>query len=110
MANAFKVLFQGQLGSSVVRIAGPASSASWIIKMITAVNTDSSTRSFGLYVNGTGAANQITSGAVSLARNGGQYVWDSMTATLGGAQGDYLAAGADAGSKVTLTVFGDEVT
>ena len=108
MADAYKVLYQGQLGSSVATLATVGASKSWIVKMITAVNTASGSRTFGLYVNGTGAANQVTSSSITLSANGTGFVWDGMSMTL--AAGDTIAGGADAASKVTVTIFGDEVS
>ena len=105
--NAYKVLYQGQLGNTVATLA-TADGSYWIIKNITAVNTDSSVRTFGLCVNGTGAANRITSDVISLPASGGSWVWDGMSLTL--TAGDTLAGGASVASKVTVTVFGDKVT
>lgn len=107
MANAFKVLYQGQLGNTVGTLATVGGGKSWIVKSITAVNTDSSVRTFGLCINGTGAANRITSAVISLPASGGYWISDDTYVLDAGAT---LAGGASVASKVTVTVTGDEVS
>ncbi len=107
MANAFKVLYQGQLGNTVATLATVPALKSWIIKHITAVNNDASARTFGLYVGGTAAANVITPPAVSLPAGGG-FDWCPCDITL--EAGKTLAGGASVATQVTVTVFGDEIS
>lgn len=108
MADSFKILYQGQLGNSVATLATVGALKSWIIKLVTAVNTDSSIRTFGLVANGTGAGSQITSPTISLAASGGFWEWtpEAMTIEAGGTFG----GGASSAAAVTVTVFGDEVS
>jgi hypothetical protein len=107
MADTFKVLYQGQLGSAVATLATVPALKQWIIKQIDAVNTDTSARTFGLCVNGTGAANRTTSDVISLPASGGFMIWDGMSITLNA--GDTIAGGASVATKVTVTIHGDEI-
>jgi len=58
--ETYKVLYQGQLGSSAATLYTVPSSTTAFIKTITIVNNDTSVRTFSLYVNGTAASNIIT--------------------------------------------------
>lgn len=107
MADAFKILYQGQLGNTVATLA-TADGTFWIVKEITAVNTDTGVQTFGLCVNGTTGAHQVTSPVISLPASGGYWVWDSMSLTL--TNGDTIAGGASIASKITVTIFGDKVS
>jgi hypothetical protein len=107
MATAYKVLYQGQLGNSVATLATVGASKSWIIKHITVVNTDSSDRTFGLCVGGTGAANRITGDVVSVPASG-SWEWCPCDITLEAAQ--TIAGGASVASKLTTTIFGVEIS
>lgn len=107
MADTFKTLYQGQLGNSVATVATVGAAKMWIVKNITAVNTDSVTRTFGLYLNGTTAAHAITATAISLAA-AASWTWDGMSLSMNAA--DTLAGGASAATVVTVTVTGDEVS
>lgn len=107
MADSFKVLYQGQLGNSVATLATVGAAKTWIIKLITVVNTDSSARTFGLYVGGTAAANAVTPTAVSIPA-GGSWEWFEMSLTL--ETGQTIAGGASVATKLTTTVYGDEVS
>ena len=107
MADAFKVLYQGQLGNTVATLATVGAAKSWVIKTITAVNNDTSARTFGLYAGGTTAAHVLTSPAISIPA-GGSWEWTEVGITLEAAQ--TLAGGASVATQVTVTVFGDEVS
>ncbi len=108
MADAFKVLGQGQLGNTVATIATVGAAKTWIIKLITMVNNDTSARTFGLYVGGTAAANAVTGTAISLPASGGSWEWNPSGFTL--ETGQTIAGGASVASKVTYTIFGDEIS
>lgn len=107
MADAFKVLFQGQLGNTVATLATVPALSSWIVKSIQVVNNDASARTFGLCVGGTAAANRITAPAISIPA-GGSWEWNQMTLTLEAAM--TFAGGASVAAQLTITVFGDLVT
>lgn len=107
MANAFKVLYQGQLGNSVATLATVGAAKTWIIKQITAVNNDASARTFGLYVGGTTAAKAITPPAVSIPAGGG---WDWCPCDICLETGQTLSGGASVATQVTVTVFGVEIS
>ena len=108
MADAFKVLYQGQLGNTVATLATVGAAKSWVIKTVTAVNNDSSARTFGLYVGGTTAAHAVTGTAISLPASGGSWEWQGVGLTL--EAGETIAGGASVAAQVTVTVFGDEVS
>jgi len=61
--NSYRILAQGQLAGAVASIFNPTEET--LISTIALVNTDSVSRTFTLYANGTAAANQIT-GTVTL--------------------------------------------
>lgn len=107
MADSFKVLYQGQLGNTVATLATVGGGKSWIIKTITAVNNDTSARTFGLYVGGTTAAHVVTPPNVSIPAGGG-WEWTEVGIALEAAQ--TIAGGASVATQVTVTVFGDEVS
>ena len=108
MADAFKVLGQGQLGASVATIATVGAAKSWVVKLITMVNNDSSARTFGLYVNGTTAAHAVTGTAISLPASGGSWEWNPSGLVLDA--GATIAGGASVATQVTYTIFGDEIS
>jgi hypothetical protein len=107
MANAYKVLYQGQLTASVATLATVGALKTWIIKQITAVNNDASARTFGLYVGGTTAAKAITAPATSIPA-GGMWDWCPCDICLEAAQ--TIAGGASVATQVTVTVFGLEIS
>lgn len=102
----YKLLYQGQLGNTVSTLATVASGKAWIIKHISAVNNDSSARTFALYRQGTAASNIITPPAMAIPA-GGMAEWDG---TMALAATETLRGGASVATQVTLTVCGDEVT
>lgn len=108
MADTFKVLYQGQLGNTVATLATVGAAKTWIIKLITAVNTNASARTFGLYIGGTASSNAVTGTAISLEGSGGSWEWTPSGMTLEATQ--TIAGGASAATSVTVTVFGDEVS
>ena len=106
--DSFKVLYQGQLGNTVATLATVGAGKSWQVGLITAVNTDTSARTFGLCIGGTAAANRVTSDVISLPASGGFWEWSpTKPITLEAAQ--TIAGGASVATKVTVTIFGDEV-
>ena len=108
MADNFKVLYQGQIGNSAATLATVPTGVKWVIKLMTCVNTDTSTRTFGLLVGGTAATNQVTSQTISLPASGGYWEWNPSGMTLESAQ--TIAGIASVATKLTLTVWGDEVS
>ena len=75
---------------------------------MTCVNTDTSARTFGLYIGGTAAANEVTSNVISLPASGGSWEWNPSGMTL--EAGQTIAGIASVATKLTLTVWGDEVS
>ena len=107
MANAYKVLCQGQLGNSVATLATVGGGKSWLVRDISMVNTDSSDRTVGLYHNGVTGTTAITPTAVNIVA-GGAYTFSG--GVLAFAAADTLSGGASVASKVTITVTGDEIS
>ncbi len=106
MASAFKVLAQGQLGNTVSTLATVGGGKSWVISKITVVNTDSASRTCGFYVGGTANTHSVTPETITIPA-GGMAEWTG-TETL--EAGNTLAGGASVASKLTYTVFGNEVS
>lgn len=106
MADAYKVLYQGQLGASVATLATVGGGKSWIVKHIAVVNNDTSNRTFGLYRQGTAAANVITPPNMVVPA-GGCCEWDG---TMALAASETIAGGASVASQLTVTICGDEVS
>lgn len=104
--DAYKLLHQSQLGSSVSTLATVGSGKGWIIKSIQVVNNDSAARTFALYRQGTAASNIITPPNISIPA-GGMAEWDGTMALN---DGETLRGGASVATQLTITVSGDEVT
>lgn len=101
----YKLLYQGQLPSSVGTLATVTSGKSWIVKHKSIVNNDSSARTYQLFRQGTAEANAIT--PIATIPAGGMAEWDG---TMAMASGETLRGGASVATKLTLTISGDEVT
>jgi len=104
--DAYKLLYQGQLPSSVGTLATVGSGKSWIVKHISIVNNDSAARTFSLYRQGTAAANIITPPAMSIPA-GGMAEWDG---TMAMADGETIRGLASVATMLTATICGDEVS
>jgi hypothetical protein len=104
--DAYKLLYQGQLPSSVGTLATVGGGVSWIIKHISIVNNDTSARTFALYRQGTADSNIITPPAMGIPA-GGMSEWDG---TMALAASETLRGVGSVASKLTVTVCGDEVT
>ncbi len=102
----YKLLYQGQLASSVATLATVGSGKAWLIKSMQVVNNDTSARTFQLLRQGTAASNIITPPAMSVPA-GGMAEWDG---TMALAATETLRGFASVATMVTLTVSGDEVT
>ncbi len=107
MANTFKVLYQGQPGTTSTTLTTVGTLKTWIIKHITAVNNDASARTFGLYAGGTTSTSIITPPAISIPA-GGAWEWCPCDITLEAAK--TIAGSASAAAMVTVTIFGDELS
>src|SRR5262245_41079979 len=106
MADTYKLLYQGQLGSSVATLATVGTGKMWIIKHMTVVNNDTSARTFALYRQGTAASNIITPPNMSIPASG-MAEWDG-TMSLNDAE--TIRGGASVATQLTLTIDGDEVS
>jgi hypothetical protein len=106
MPDTYKLLYQGQLPSSVGTLATVGTGKMWIIKHITVVNNDASSRAFALYRQGTAAANIITPPAMAVPA-GGMAEWDG---TLSMNDAETLRGVASVASMLTVTIDGDEVS
>lgn len=105
MADAYKQLYQGQLAATVTTLYTVPGSTSAIVKHITVVNNDSTTRTFTLYRGGTAATNVITS-AMALPA-GGSAEWDG---TMALAAAETIRGIGSVATMLTVTIDGDEVT
>jgi hypothetical protein len=103
----YGVLYQGQLGNAVATLFTVAAGQTNVIKLVTVVNTDSSTRTFGFNVNGTAAANAVTPTSISIAA-GAAWEWNPSGMTLGAAA--TFAGGASVATKLTTTVYGATIS
>lgn len=104
MADLYKTLYQGQLPSSVGTLY-TASGVAAIIKHISIVNNDSSTRTFSLYRNGTAAANIFMKDASIPA--GGSIEWDG---TMSLESGGTIRGVASVATQLSMCMDGDEVS
>jgi hypothetical protein len=102
--DTFKVLYQGQPGTSFATVYTVPGASIALVKQIAVVNTAGTTQTFALAVKGTAAANLITPDALTLPANGfatydddGWRVYDSagklQTSAGSGATGGQGPAG-----------------
>ncbi len=106
MALTYKVLAQGQLPNAAGVLYTVPAGTSAIVKQIALANTDgAATHNATIYVNGTGAGNQILP-VTTLPINGSM----PLTGTITLAAGQTIQGLADAASKITYTIFGVEIT
>jgi len=106
MADSYKTLYQGQLPASVTTLATVAGGKSWIVKHIAIVNTTAAAVTFQLFKNGNTAAFAWTPAAISVPANG-MAEWDGTEAM---AATEYLAGIASAGTSLSCTISGDEIS
>jgi len=107
MANTYKILYQGQLPSSVGVLATVPAAKEWIAKTMEVVNNDTtSAHTFSLYQNGGTATHIITPTAVSIPA-GGAWQRDRVSMTFNTA--DTLQGVASTASQLTMTMWGDEI-
>lgn len=106
MADLYKLLYQGQLPSSVGTLATVGTGKMWIVKHITVINNDSAARTFALYRQGTAAANIITPPAMAIAA-GGMAEWDGTMALN---DAETIRGLASVATMVTISIDGDEVS
>lgn len=105
-SDAYQLLHQSQLPSSVGTLATVTSAKDWIVKHITVVNNDASARTFALYRGGTTAAKIITPPAIAIPA-GGMAEWDG---TMCFDAGETISGVASVATQLTITISGDEVT
>ena len=106
MADTYKLLYQGQLPSSVATLATVGTGKMWIIKHITVVNNDSAARTFALYRQGTAATNIITPPAMTIPA-GGMAEWDG-TMSLNDAE--TIRGVGSVATMLSVCIDGDEVS
>ena len=104
--NVYKTLYQGFLSNAEATFATVGAGKCWIIRLITVINTDSSTRTYTLHKNGTTAAYLIGPAACSLGA-GEMDVYDEVRACD---TADYFSGLASVTNVVTVLIEGDEVT
>ena len=107
MSDTYKVLYQGLLAASAGLLATVPTAKAWIIKCIDVTNVDSSSRTFTLFVGGSGDANQIMNGSLAATGSAGASVADGKTRTLEAAKTIYGVG--SVASKVAVTIYGLEI-
>lgn len=105
MADSYKLLYQGQLPTTITTLATVPGAKSWIIKHMELVNTTAGDITFQLFRNGTTTAFAITP-AGWIVYGGGKNEWDG-TMALG--TGETIAGVAGSGTSLNFVVCGDEV-
>ena len=105
MPETYKKLYQGQLGSSAGTLYTVPSSTQTIVKSIRVVNTDSSARTAKLWHDGTADANVILP-ACSISAGG----WGEFDGVITLEAADTLSGQASVASKVTVTIYGLEIS
>lgn len=105
MADTYGVLSQTQLPNAAAAQYTVPGATQAIVGSIVLVNTDASPRTVSLFVNGSGAANKILD-SVSIPANTRYVLNDVMTL----AATNTIQGVADVAAKVTMTVFGLQIT
>jgi hypothetical protein len=106
MAEVYKVLYQGQPGTSAATAYTVPAVTSAIVKHIRCANMNAAgVETIKEFVNGTAAGNCVLNATEIPA--GGSLEQD-VTWTL--AAGDTIALQASAGTTVTVTIFGIEIS
>jgi hypothetical protein len=104
MADAYKLLYQGQLPSTVATLATVGASKSWVIGHYVIRNPTGGAVSYELFRNGTTGPYSIDSGTIPA---GGKAEWDGKISM---ATGEYIAGVASSATSLTMTMDGDEVS
>lgn len=106
MPDNYKVLAQGQLSSTAGVLYTVPGATETIISRIVLANTDGTNpHTATLYVNGTANANEIMP-ATSI--DPGKRITDEGRMTLGAT--NTIQGKADAGTEITYTIFGLEIS
>lgn len=105
MAETYKKLYQGQLAASAGTLYTVPSATQTLIKAIKIVNTDTSNRTATLWHDGTAAENLILP-ECTIAAGG----WAEFDGVIAMEAADTLSGEASTGSKVTVTVYGVEIS
>lgn len=106
MADAYKLLYQGQLAATVGTLYTVPAATSAIVRHISVVNNDTVSRTFVLYRQGTAAANIITPPAM-VVLPGGMQEWDGAMAL---AATETIRGTGSVATMLTVTIDGDEIT
>jgi hypothetical protein len=105
MADTFKVLYQGQPGTTAAQVYSPGSLKSAVIKHMGFVNTTGTDRTLTIYVNGSAGTNLWKPAMTIVADGSGE--WDG-TLALGAT--DAIQMKASAATAITVTIEGDEIS
>ena len=105
MAETYKKLAQGQMGTSSGTLYTVPSSTTAIIKYISLTNNTGTARTAQLFHDGTAATNSILP-AVSIVAGG----WAEFEGTIIMEAADTLAGDAEAATAISYTVYGLEIT
>lgn len=103
--DSYKLLYQGQPGTSSSVVYSPGAGKSAIIKHMSFANATGIDRTLTIWRNGSAGANLVAPPITILANASGE--WDG-TIALGAS--DTLEMAASAATAITVTVDGDEIT
>lgn len=105
MPENYKKLYQGQLSSAAATLYTVPSATQTIIKGIRIVNTDTSDRTVKLWHDGTADTNLIL--PATTIKAGG---WGEFDGVITMETADTLSGEASVASKLTVTIYGLEVS
>ena len=104
--NVYRVLAQNYFTTSVASLGAPAAGKNWVIRTMTIKNTDSASRTYAMYLNGSTGSSAITPDACALGTQE-MDVYDELF-SLGSSES--IQGFANTPSKVAFTITGDEIT
>jgi hypothetical protein len=105
MTDSYRLLYQGQPGTSASTVYTPGGTKSAIVKHMSFANPTVTDRTLTVYRNGSADANLVFGPVTILA--GGSGEWDG---TVAFAAADTLDMKASAAAAITVTVDGDEIS
>lgn len=105
MAETWKKLYQGQVGSSATTLYTVPGATEAIIKHIRAVNTSGTARTIRLWHDGSADANAILP-PVEL----GPGEWGEFDGSILAEAADTISGQAGAATAITVTIYGLEIT
>lgn len=105
-SDSYTLIHQSQIAATIATLFTVTGGHQYIIKHMTVINNDTVARTFGLYRQGTAAANVITPPNMSIPA-GGMAEWDG---TMSMDAAETFRAVASVASMLTITIDGDDIT